>query len=76
MGYNSPLLNYSSGTDEKVLNGDVNFDKMVDLYDVIWIASDLVDIFKLTEGQQKVGDVNKDGVCDLYDAIAIAETLM
>ena len=61
---------------EPVITGDVNFDKSVNLYDVIWIASDLVGIFKLTEVQQEVGDINEDGMCNLYDAIEIAKTLM
>jgi len=61
---------------ESVIAGDVNIDKKVDLYDVIWIASDLADIFDFTEGQQAIGDVNEDGECNLYDAVEIAKGLM
>ena len=61
---------------ETIITGDVNLDRAVDLYDAIWIASDLADIFDFTEGQQAIGDVNEDGECNLYDAVEIAKTLM
>lgn len=71
---NGPLA--SSGEKKEVITGDVNLDKTVDLYDVIWIANHLIHVFDLSEGQQKVGDINADGVCDIYDAIEIARTLI
>lgn len=76
--YNNRLCNpISISTDKKqVLTGDVNLDETVDLYDVIWIGSHLINKFELTEGQQSVGDINSDGVCDLYDAIEISKQLM
>lgn len=76
-----PYLLYSSApltSSEKkeVFTGDVNLDDTVDLYDAVWIASHLVHVFELSEGQQKVADVNSDGMCNLYDAVEIAKTLM
>lgn len=72
----SNAIVYDSVPNYCTVTGDVNIDTAVDIYDVIWIASDLSGIFRLTESQQKLGDVNEDGVCNLYDAIAIAETLI
>lgn len=63
-------------SNEKIITGDVNLDKTVDLYDVVWIAKHLINVFELTEGQQAVGDINEDGKTDLYDAIGIAKTLI
>lgn len=76
-----PYLTYSaapvsSSTKKAAVTGDVNLDEAVDLYDAVWIASHLVHIFDLSEGQQKVGDVNGDEACNLYDAVKIAKTLM
>lgn len=72
----TPDVPVVAGVSEQPETGDVNLDRAVDLYDAIWIASDLVDIFDFTEGQQAIGDVNADEACDLYDAIEIAKTLM
>ncbi len=70
--YSTPEIN--SG--DKVISGDVTCDRNIDIYDVIWIASDLSGIFEFTDAQKTVGDVNDDGECDLYDAIEIAKGLM
>lgn len=67
-------FDYSSDT--KVISGDVNIDEKVDLYDVIWICSHIINKFTLTENQIKIADVNDDGVTDLYDAIEIAKALL
>ena len=72
----TPDVPVVAGVSEQPETGDVNLDRAVDLYDAIWIASDLVDIFDFTEGQQAIGDVNEDGECNLYDAVEIAKTLM
>ena len=63
-------------SEDKIIAGDVTYDRNIDIYDVIWIASDLSGIFELTDAQKTVGDVNDDGECDLYDAIDIAKGLM
>ena len=68
-----PIMNGPSGT---IQLGDVNLDNITDLYDAIWIASDLAGIFDFTDGQRLIGDVNEDGECNLYDAIEIAKGLM
>lgn len=59
---------------KKVSLGDINIDGTMDIYDAIWIASDLINIIDLTDSQKKAGDVNGDNACDLYDAIEIAKT--
>jgi hypothetical protein len=74
-GYFPVGYTLSASTNE-VIKGDVNLDESIDLYDAVWIASYLVHIFDLSEGQQKVADVNSDGACNLYDAVEIAKTLM
>lgn len=71
-----PVGNSLDISTKEIISGDVNLDETVDLYDVIWIGSHLINKFKLTERQQTVGDVNNDGVCDLYDAIEIAKKIM
>ena len=76
MGYNSVLYDLSPSYNEKVIDGDVNFDKKFDLYDVIWIAKSLINEFELTEAQVIVADTNGDGVADLHDAINLAKKLM
>ena len=74
-GWSSGIVDLG-GVKNEIETGDVTFDQNVDLYDVIWIASDLSGIFELTDAQKTVGDVNDDGECDLYDAIEIAKGLM
>ena len=74
--YYDPSLDYDINWDEKVLDGDVNFDKNFDLYDIIWIAKSLINEFELTEAQVIVADTNGDGVADLHDAINLAKKLM
>lgn len=76
MQYNSVLYCGSEDDGFNVKDGDVNVDNTIDLYDVIWIASDLAGVFDFTEGQKVIGDVNADEECNLYDAVDIAKTLM
>ena len=70
------MMTDMTGPGSAILSGDVNVDKTVDLYDAIWIASDLAGVFDFTDGQRLIGDVNEDGECNLYDAVEIAKTLM
>ncbi len=72
-GYDNDMSIPDNG---EVLDGDVNFDKNFNLYDVIWIAKSLINEFELTEAQVIVADTNGDGVADLHDAINLAKKLM
>lgn len=71
-----PVGYFLNSSANEIIKGDVNLDEAVDLYDAVWIASHLVHIFDLSEGQQKVGDDNGDEACNLYDAVKIAKKLM
>jgi len=74
--YHSAQVLLPAQGDKQILTGDVNVDKKVDIYDAIWIASDLANVFDFTDGQRLIGDINEDGECNLYDAVEIAKSLM
>lgn len=61
---------------EETTYGDVNFDAVTDLYDVIGIAKYIINPLTLNETEIEASDFNRDGVTDLYDAIDIAKTLI
>lgn len=58
------------------LNGDVNKNGVVDLYDVISISEYMMHLTEFDETELALSDYNEDGVTDLYDAIEIAKTLI
>lgn len=63
-----------NGVSANCLQGDVNSDGTINLYDAICISSCLAknDITTIKDS----GDYNKDGVVNIYDAIAIATSLI
>lgn len=61
---------------EPVVTGDVNFDKTVDLYDVIWLAKGLTNQFKLTDAQLVIADVNNDGIVNVFDRIMLSRKML
>ena len=63
-----------NGVSANCLQGDVNSDGTINIYDVIYISSCLTknDIAPI----KKTGDYNGDGRRNLYDAIAIANSLI
>ncbi|MGN0620502.1 MAG: dockerin type I repeat-containing protein [Porcipelethomonas sp.] len=65
----------TGGTDEKTttVQGDVNVDMTLDVFDAIYIAKDSVGQIRFTDLQKKIGDMNNDGNTDVFDAIAIAK---
>lgn len=56
-----------------VLMGDVNFDGVVDMRDVLIIQRAYSKLFELTEEEKKVADVTRDGIVDLYDIVRIRQ---
>ncbi len=56
--------------------GDVNFDGLVNLYDIIEIARYLMNSDYLTPEQLEAADYNGDKKVNLYDAIDIAKMIM
>lgn len=76
--YAATKLNLEYIIAENTLSGDVTFDEIVNLYDVIAIAQYLMDkeMYPLTEEAISVGDVTGDGVLDLYDTIEIAKIII
>lgn len=61
---------------EPVVTGDVNFDKTVDLYDVIWISKGLTKQFQLTDSQLVIADVNNDGIVNVFDRIMLSRKML
>lgn len=59
-----------------IIPGDVNFDEVVDLYDVIEIAKYLMNKDYFGADQLAAGDYNGSGAVDLYDAIDISKMIM
>lgn len=59
-----------------IIPGDVNFDEVVDLYDVIEIAKYLMNKDYFGKDQIAAGDYDGNGSVDLYDAISIAKMIM
>ncbi|MCM1226834.1 MAG: leucine-rich repeat protein [Clostridium sp.] len=58
------------------LSGDVNYDGVSDLQDVIGIAESLLKINNFTDEQRFIGDVDKDGKVGLYDAINMSKQII
>lgn len=56
--------------------GDVNFDEVINLYDVIEITKYLMDPAYFGDDQISAADYNADGKVNLYDAIDIAKMIM
>ncbi|MGN0620501.1 MAG: dockerin type I repeat-containing protein [Porcipelethomonas sp.] len=64
----------TSGSDvDYTVQGDVNVDMTLDVFDAIYIAKDSVGQIRFTDLQKKIGDMNNDGNTDVFDAIAIAK---
>lgn len=63
-----------NGVSANYLQGDVNSDSVINIYDVICISSCLAknDITTIKNS----GDYNKDGAVNIYDAIAIAKSFI
>ena len=62
-----------NGVSANYLQGDVNSDSVINIYDAICISSCLAknDITTIKDS----GDYNKDGAVNIYDAIAIAKSV-
>ena len=58
--------------DEPILTGDANFDKSVDIYDVIWISNYIIENYRFTDAQKVISDVNGDSTVDVGDAVKVA----
>ncbi len=56
--------------------GDVDFNEVIDLYDVIAIARYIADPASLNEAQITAADYNLDGITNLYDAVELAKKIM
>ena len=56
--------------------GDVNFDEVINLYDVIEITKYMMDPSYFGDDQISAADYNADGKVNLYDAIDIAKMIM
>ena len=63
-----------NGVSANCLQGDVNSDGTINIYDVIYISSCLAknDITTIKNS----GDYNKDGAVNIYDAVAIAKSFI
>lgn len=59
-----------------IVPGDVDFNEVIDLYDVIAIARYIADPTSLNEAQITAADYNLDGITNLYDAVDLAKHIM
>lgn len=59
-----------------IIPGDVNFDEVINLYDVIEITKYMMDSSYFGDDQIAAADYNADGKVNLYDAIDIAKMIM
>ncbi len=59
-----------------IMPGDVNFDGVINLYDVIDIAKYMLNKNHFNDSQIAAGDYNSDGNVNLYDAIAISKDML
>lgn len=59
-----------------IIPGDVNFDEVINLYDVIEITKYMMDASYFGDDQIAAADYNADGNVNLYDAIDIAKMIM
>ena len=57
-------------------NGDVNFDGITNVLDVVQIINYILGNIEFTEEQKIAADINKDGIVNILDAISIVQTLL
>lgn len=61
---------------EQFILGDVNGDKVIDIFDYVAVANHILKRNILSEKQIKSADINKDGVVDIFDYVAIANHIL
>lgn len=66
----------SSSDDEQVLQGDVNFDRAVNMSDLVHMSKLNVSYYKSTDAQNIIGDLNNDGNMNTLDLCMLCEHLI
>lgn len=70
-----PIQTAIEPTDELLL-GDINFDGIVDILDLVGYVSVIVGATEFNEAQLAVSDMNGDGILDVLDIVAIVLTIL
>jgi hypothetical protein len=63
-------------TDSSDLNGDINFDGIVDILDVVSIVNFIMGTLEPTEAQSIAADYNFDGTIDILDVVQIVNIIL
>ena len=62
--------------DSSSLNGDVNFDGIVDILDIVSIVNYIMDTLEPTQAQLIAADYNSDGIIDVLDIVQIVNFIL
>ena len=63
-------------TDDGLLLGDVNFDSVINVLDVVMIVGYVLGNSELTEIQIEVSDLNNDGIVNILDIVQIVAVIL